>query len=124
MTGIIKRMAGMLLTMAWLAGCSHATPETAPRAAAQDAAATEHYFAQVMQRIQANFTDYQPYIGQQCEVTIERRADGGYNVIRTEGDEPLCLKAWQSVSSTRNFPLPPKDAAKTLVMKFLPDKPA
>jgi len=40
-------------------------------------------------------------------VSAHRRADGGYSVLRTEGDEALCLRAWQQVSSARNLPLPP-----------------
>lgn len=104
-------MSGVFATL--LAGCSHAPSNTTD-------AATNAYLHDVQSAITHNFGDASKYAGKQCFVTAQRRADGRYNVLRTEGDEALCLKAWQSVSSARNLPLPPKSAPEQLMITFPP----
>lgn len=96
-----------------LAGCSHAPSNVADRE-------TKAYLHHVQSAITHNFGDTRHYAGKRCLVTAQRRADGRYSVLRTEGDEALCLKAWQSVSSARNLPLPPKNAPEQLMIAFPP----
>ncbi|WP_017347927.1 cell envelope integrity TolA C-terminal domain-containing protein [Pantoea sp. A4] len=98
-----------------LTACSGTSPEK--HAVAQ-------YNQAVQQAVMKQFGSGEKYAGQHCTVTAERRADGGYNVMRTEGDEPLCLAAWHSVSSAQRLPLPPQQAAKTAIFLFAPLKPA
>ncbi|MCZ4059129.1 cell envelope biogenesis protein TolA [Pantoea sp. LMR881] len=105
--GIISSASVALL----LAGCSN-TPSYDQE--------TNRYLHDVQSLVTQKFGDTGRYAGQRCVVTAERRADGLYNVLRTEGNEALCLKAWQSVSSARGMPLPPKNAPQQLVFVFPP----
>lgn len=123
MSGMKKRVvpaAVMLLVTGLLIGCSQTPHSEVDQHACQQGTPVCRYFVDVQQRIRDNFADFHHYQGQRCRVTAERRADGGYNVIRTEGDEAICLKAWQSISSVRGLPLPPRGAAKTMVVEFIP----
>ncbi|MDN4131754.1 cell envelope integrity protein TolA [Pantoea ananatis] len=114
----------MAATMLLLAGCSH-HPEASeaqctsglPQAQCQD---VNRYIREVNASVMRNFHNAKNYVGQRCLVTAQRRPDGRYNVMRTEGNESLCLKAWQSVSSARDMPLPPPHAPQQLVFAFAP----
>ncbi|MEG3109989.1 cell envelope integrity TolA C-terminal domain-containing protein [Pantoea sp. T14] len=97
--------------VALLAGCSQkAATGTDPEVNA--------YLQQVNSALIQNFGNSTKYAGKTCKVTAQRRPDGRYNVLRTEGDEALCLKSWQTVSSMRNLPLPPKNAPEGLEIIF------
>ncbi|MEZ3499697.1 cell envelope integrity protein TolA [Pantoea sp. KPR_PJ] len=102
-TGIV-----LLLASALLAGCSSKTPGN-QTCNSHYTAAQCRYLHAVQRQLVDNFnaTVAPRYAGQSCLVSAHRRADGGYSVLRTEGDEALCLRAWQQVSSARNLPLPP-----------------
>ena len=69
--------------------------------------------------IQQNFYDYKRYVGRTCSLTVKYNASGRYNVMRTTGDEALCLKAWSVVSSAENLP-PPPDGIPGLTVDFQP----
>lgn len=103
----MKRGMALLLASALLAGCS-SKPQS-DLACDGYTAAQCSYLHDVQQQLVSNFnaTVAARYPGQNCMVSAHRRADGGYSVLRTEGDEALCLRAWQQVSSARNLPLPP-----------------
>ncbi|TDS71358.1 TolA-like protein [Pantoea sp. PNA 14-12] len=107
-----------------LAGCSQPhgadARHCAPNMTQTQCQAIDHYIAQVNAVVMRNFHHAQRYAGQRCLVTAQRRADGRYSVMRTEGNESLCLSAWQSVSSARDMPLPPQGAPRQWVFAFAP----
>ncbi len=53
------------------------------------------------------FSDAARYAGQQCLVRMEWQQSGRYAVTQTQGDEALCLRAWQLVAQARDLPPPP-----------------
>lgn len=103
----MKTGIALLIASALLAGCS----SHSSREAGCDgySAAQCSYLRDVQRQLIAPFNSSvaQRFPGKQCLVSAHRRPDGGYSVVRTEGDEALCLRAWQQVSSARNLPLPP-----------------
>lgn len=109
-----------------LAGCSYHPGDNAARCTADLSRAqcreVNRYIHEVNASVMRNFHDAQKYAGQRCLVTAQRRPDGRYNVMRTEGSESLCLKAWQSVSSARDMPLPPQGAPQQIVLAFAPQR--
>ncbi|RPE03540.1 cell envelope biogenesis protein TolA [Candidatus Pantoea deserta] len=104
----MKTVMALLLASALLAGCS-SKPQSDVTCDRDDATAQCRYLRDVQQQLMGTFnaTVAPRYPGQTCLVSAHRRADGGYSVLRIEGDEALCLRAWQQVSSARNLPLPP-----------------
>lgn len=53
------------------------------------------------------FSDAARYAGQQCLVRMEWQPHSRrYAVTQTQGDEALCLRAWQLVAQTRDLPPP------------------
>ncbi|MBW1253325.1 cell envelope integrity TolA C-terminal domain-containing protein [Pantoea allii] len=113
-------------TMLLLAGCSH-HPEAKEARCTTDLSQAQcqdvnRYIHQINALVMRNFHDAPKYAGQRCLVTAQRRPDGRYNVMRTEGNESLCLKAWQSVSSARDMPLPPQGAPQQIVFAFAPTR--
>jgi len=104
----MKTGMALLLASALLAGCS-SKPQGNLSCDRAYSAAQCRYLHDVQQQLVGNFnaTVAPRYPGQSCQVSAHRRADGGYSVLRTEGDEALCLRAWQQVSSARSLPLPP-----------------
>jgi len=104
----MKTGMALLLASTLLAGCS-SKPQSHQACGGDYSAAQCSYLHDVQQQLVGNFnaTVAPRYAGQTCLVSAHRRTDGGYSVLRTEGDEALCLRAWQQVSSARNLPLPP-----------------
>ena len=104
----MKTGMALLLASALLAGCS-SKPQSDLACDRHYSAAQCNYLRDVQQQLMGTFnsTVAPRYPGRTCLVSAHRRADGGYSVLRTEGDEALCLRAWQQVSSARNLPLPP-----------------
>ena len=104
----MKTGMALLLASALLAGCS-SKPQSNLSCDRAYSAAQCHYLRDVQHQLIDSFNrSVAPrYPGQSCLVSAHRRAAGGYSVLRTEGDEALCLRAWQQVSSARNLPLPP-----------------
>ncbi len=68
-----------------------------------------HWTNQMQPVLNRQFTDAARYAGQQCLVRMEWQAHSRhYAVTQTQGDEALCLRAWQLVAQTRNLPPPPE----------------
>lgn len=67
----------------------------------------------MQQQLSRAFHDAAHYAGQQCLVRLEWQAGGRYAVTQTQGDEALCLRAWQLIGQARQLPPPPE-----------PDQPA
>jgi membrane protein involved in colicin uptake len=106
----MKTGMALLLVSILLAGCSSQPQPPRDLACGRDDNAAQcRYLHAVQQQLIDSFnsTVAPRYPNQRCLVSAHRRADGGYSVLRTEGDEALCLRAWQQVSSARNLPLPP-----------------
>ncbi len=92
----------------FFAGCASAKKECA-------------WVKELQWRITHNFSHGERYRGQRCDVTLNYDARRGYQVLRTEGDEPLCLQAWQTVGSTPQLPPPPPGASQQAIITFSPD---
>lgn len=114
-TGNALLAAGLLL----LAGCSHHQP-IKPECVNGLNAAQCAYLHDVQKTMLTSFNETvaRKYLGKSCLVTAQRRPNGIYSVIRTEGDEALCLRAWQNVSSARNLPLPPVGMPEDMQFSF------
>ena len=75
---------------------------------------------EIQWRVSGNVDRMDRYRGQRCDVTIGYDPQRGYQVLRTEGDEALCLKSWQAVSSVRQLPTPPSGAPRQIMVTFRP----
>lgn len=75
---------------------------------------------EIARRVTHHFDRADRYRGQRCDVTIGYDPRRGYQVRRTEGDEALCLKAWQAVGSDRQLPAPPAGAPAQIMVTFRP----
>ncbi|MGP6488344.1 cell envelope integrity protein TolA [Duffyella gerundensis] len=104
----------------WLAGCASTPSTTAAPCASGVSTEQCRWLAEVNANIQRNFVGYDRYVGQQCVVSVARNAQGKLNVLRTEGDEVLCLKAWHTIGSVKSWPLPPTQAPETFQLNFKP----
>lgn len=118
---MMKNLFALLLLSALISGCSRHQPP--PQASACGDETTQQqceYLRQLQQRLLEPFNrQVAPrYPGKSCLVSMHRRADGGYSVMRTEGDEALCLRAWQQVSRARDLPLPPAGMATDWQLLF------
>ncbi|URQ61745.1 cell envelope biogenesis protein TolA [Pantoea alhagi] len=108
-----------------LSGCqlSHqpapAHPDSAARCSGTERARCA-WVNEIEQRVSRHFDRADRYRGQRCDVTIGYDPRRGYQVLRTEGDEALCLKAWQAVSSDRQLPTPPAGAPQNIMVTFRP----
>lgn len=58
-------------------------------------------------QLNTQFSDAARYAGQQCLVRLEWRGNRLYAVTRTQGDEALCLRAWQLIGQSGALPPPP-----------------
>ncbi|WP_082203878.1 cell envelope integrity TolA C-terminal domain-containing protein [Winslowiella iniecta] len=119
---------GMALSLLLLSACQ--MPDKRPPAAAEACANAQPadktmciYTREMYTRVTANFFDYDHYLGQQCDVTIEYSSVyQRYNVIRTQGNEALCLKTWQVIGTAEDLPPPPTNYSKGVVLSFRPAK--
>ncbi|MCT2388130.1 cell envelope integrity protein TolA [Erwinia pyrifoliae] len=78
------------------------------------------YQTTIKQRIQDNFDHAAVYHGQRCAVSIKWGATRRYQVLSTQGDEPLCLKAWSTLANAGAMPPPPPEIASGLLLDFRP----
>ena len=108
-----------------LSGCQHALqPAAAPALCSEAEMAHCAWARDLQQRVARQFDRADRYFGQRCDVTIGYDPQRGYQVLRTEGDEALCLKAWQAVSGARDLPVPPAGAPQQIMVTFRPDRAA
>lgn len=99
---------GLLIVGVILSGCHATAPEN------------QRYLAAMQQGIARHFTDAQRYQGKVCRVTLKYAANQRYQVLRTEGDELLCLKTWSLVASAPDLPAPPPQLADGVAIDFRP----
>lgn len=78
------------------------------------------YLSAMQQGIARHFTDANRYQGKVCRVTLKYAANQRYQVLRTEGDELLCLKTWSLVASAPDLPAPPPELADGVAIDFRP----
>lgn len=120
-------LMGMALSQLLLSACQMPADKQ-PAGAEQACSRTQTmskelcmYTQEIYAKVTANFFDYDRYSGQQCDATIEYSSiHQRYNVIRTQGDEPLCLKAWQVIGTAKDLPPPPTNFTKGVVLSFRP----
>jgi hypothetical protein len=70
-------------------------------------------------QLNRQFTDAAHYAGQQCSVRLEWQNSGRYAVTQTQGDETLCLRAWQLIGQSKGLP-PPPDRTQPAWFGFAP----
>lgn len=111
-----------LLALLLLSGCQHSPHPAEARAenGAGNSEAQSAWLNELQQRVSHSFDRADRYRGQRCDVTIGYDRRRGYQVLRTEGDEALCLKAWQAVSRDRQLPVPPPGAPAQVMIAFRP----
>ncbi|MEM6160540.1 cell envelope integrity TolA C-terminal domain-containing protein [Erwinia sp. P6884] len=78
------------------------------------------YLRRMKYGIQNNFFDVERYRGRECDLTIEYGRNQHYSVLRTTGDEALCMKAWGVVSSAADLPPPPPHFPAKIILAFRP----
>ncbi len=114
------------LALLLLSGCQHSsqpspTPTTDPAVRCTGAEQARCVWINtIQQRVIGNFDRADRYRGQHCDVMIGYDPRRGYQVLRTDGDEALCLKAWQAVSSADALPPPPAGAPQQIMVTFRP----
>lgn len=62
---------------------------------------------EMQHQLNHHFQDAARYAGQQCLVRLEWQSAGRYAVTQTQGDEALCLRAWQLIGQAKTLPPPP-----------------
>ena len=109
---IVKVLPGVIIAAA-LSGCQHSEPKQRDSVAnlcqpAQEPdSASCQWTNQMQHRLNQQFSDAARYEGQQCLVRLEWQQSGRYAVTQTQGDEALCLRAWQLTAQTTGLPPPP-----------------
>ena len=112
MNRIIALLSGAVIILA-LSACQQAQPKQQdsianlcqPQSAPGSASCK---WADGMQhQLNQHFRDAKRYAGQQCLVRLEWQPSGRYAVTQTQGDESLCLRAWQLIGQTKDLPQPP-----------------
>lgn len=90
-------------------------PDTAP------GSASCKWADEMQQKLVRAFHDASHYAGQRCLVRLEWEKNGRYAVTQTQGDEPLCLRAWQLIGQSQGLP-PPPDRRQPAWFGFAPQQ--
>nr|CBX79780.1 hypothetical protein predicted by Glimmer/Critica [Erwinia amylovora ATCC BAA-2158] len=109
-----------LFSIAGLLTACQSTSNTAPSCADHASADLCLYLTTMKQRIQDNFDHAEDYHGQRCAVSLKYGAHRRYQVLSTQGDEPLCLKAWSTVANAGAMPPPPPEMANGVLIDLRP----
>ncbi|ALV93224.1 MULTISPECIES: cell envelope integrity TolA C-terminal domain-containing protein [Pantoea] len=123
----LTRFAGLLALVTLLSACQHATsPAPAPVAnlcqpQTQPGSASCKWADEMQHHLNRQFQDAARYAGQQCLVQLEWQNSGRYAVTQTQGDETLCLRAWQLIGQSKGLP-PPPDRTQPAWFGFAPRK--
>ncbi len=123
----ITTAAFLLLTALTLAGC--ATPSAVPPAALTNLCQPEQaphsascdWTRHIQHQLNQQFRDAAHYAGQQCWLRLEWQRSGRFAVTQTQGDEALCLRAWQLIAHSTDLP-PPPDQSQPAWFGFAPHK--
>jgi membrane protein involved in colicin uptake len=129
---LINRMAGLLgglmIVMA-LSACQHSQPKQQDSIAnlcqpqSEPGSASCKWADEMQHQLNQQFRDAKRYAGQQCLVRLEWQNRGRYAVTQTQGDESLCLRAWQLIGQTHDLP-PPPQPNQPVWFGFAPGSPA
>ncbi|MRS18901.1 colicin transporter [Enterobacteriaceae bacterium RIT692] len=114
---LINRMAGLLgelMIVGALSACQHSQPKQEdsiinlcqPQSAPGSASCK--WADEMQHQLNQHFRDARRYAGQQCLVRLEWQNSGRYAVTQTQGDETLCLRAWQLIGQSKDLPPPPE----------------
>ncbi|MGX9263686.1 cell envelope integrity TolA C-terminal domain-containing protein [Pantoea dispersa] len=109
----LARLSGGLALTVVLSACQQ-TPAPAPHLANQcqpqgDAHSAACQWSEALQqKLNKQFQDAARYAGQHCWVRLEWQNSGRFAVTQTQGDEALCLRAWQLIGQSRGLPPPPQ----------------
>lgn len=123
----LTRIAGLLALITLLSACQHTTsPRPAPVAnlcqpQSEPSSASCKWTDEMQHQLNRQFTDAAHYAGQQCWVRLEWQNSGRYAVTQTQGDETLCLRAWQLIGQSKGLP-PPPDRQQPAWFGFAPHR--
>jgi len=110
---VISKILPGVIIAALLSGCQHSEPQQRDSVAnlcqptKDPDSASCQWTNQMQHRLNQQFSDASRYAGQQCLVRLEWQQSGRYAVTQTQGDEALCLRAWQLAAQTQGLPPPP-----------------
>ncbi|MFD1801532.1 hypothetical protein ACFSFZ_04865 [Mixta tenebrionis] len=116
------RLASLAAAALLLSACQRAQ-QPAPDIALRCSGAQQRicsWLSDIQQQVGSRFDRATRYAGQHCDLTIGYDAQRGYQVLRSEGDEPLCLQAWQTFGATATLPPPPPEAPAQFILSFHP----
>lgn len=125
---LINRIAGLsgsLIIAVILSACQNPQPKQNDRIAnlcqpqREPGSASCKWTDAMQQQLNRQFTDAAHYAGQQCMVRLEWENSGRYAVTQTQGDETLCLRAWQLIGQSKGLP-PPPDRTQPAWFGFAP----
>jgi len=125
---LINKIAGLsggLIIIAALSACQ-STPPAGQESIANlcqpqraPGSASCQWSETMQQQLNKRFQDAGRYAGQQCLVRLEWQRSGRYAVTQTQGDEALCLRAWQLIGQAKTLP-PPPDRTQPAWFGFAP----
>ncbi|MDE1189412.1 MAG: cell envelope integrity TolA C-terminal domain-containing protein [Pantoea sp.] len=127
---LINRMAGLLglLTIGVvLSACQNSSSQQQDEASnvcqpdKSPTSASCKWADEMQLKLVHDFRDASHYAGQRCLVRLEWEKSGRYAVTQTQGDEPLCLRAWQLIGQSKGLP-PPPDRGQPAWFGFAPQQ--
>lgn len=125
---LINRMAGLsgsLIIALMLSACQNPQTKQQDEVAnlcqpqSEPGSASCKWADEMQRQLNRKFTDAVHYAGQQCMVRLEWQNSGRYAVTQTQGDETLCLRAWQLIGQSKGLP-PPPDRTQPAWFGFAP----
>ncbi|ORM65736.1 colicin transporter [Pantoea rodasii] len=122
---VFRRAVGTLLLSTLLSACqqapSHPTENITNLCQLQSepGSASCKWADEMQHQLNRQFSDAGHYAGQQCMVRLEWQNSGRYAVTQTQGDETLCLRAWQLIGQSKGLP-PPPDRTQPAWFGFAP----
>ncbi|PIJ52268.1 hypothetical protein BL250_04710 [Erwinia sp. OLTSP20] len=98
-------------------------PDFAAQCRSQPVGSQRHcrFLREMAWRIRQHSPAPQRHTGARCMLTIDWDARRQrYNVLAARGDEPVCLRAWQTIGSATDLPAPPPGLSGQLIFDFTP----
>ncbi|MGK3115773.1 cell envelope integrity TolA C-terminal domain-containing protein [Candidatus Pantoea formicae] len=121
------RTAGLLALAMLLSACQHPSAPSSTSVAnlcqpqSEPGSASCKWTDAMQHQLNQQFQDAARYAGQQCMVRLEWQNSGRYAVTQTQGDETLCLRAWQLIGQSKDLP-PPPDRTQPAWFGFAPHR--